>query len=415
MSRSKSMPRRSAHISGWNPGPARVAIMVFLAFLSIPTAFLAAQNNAVPGYEEAARGILSKAVARLEIPEGMGGISVLVRSPKGEYFASSLPDATPDLHFRAASVTKVTTAAAIMLLHERGLLNIDDLVTARIPGKDSPYLPETPDFAVPYKDKITIRQLLQHRAGVWDVGNDVVPEGLPVPYAGSDYVTWTIARNPTYTFTIDELVGVAARSGLSYGPPPADYHYTNTGYSMLGKIIERVSGMALDEFLYRGFTKPLGLNETYFIISGTDRMPRAPWLPGYSSAGGESAETTEDNASYAHAEGNMVSTFRELATLIRAIVRGEAGIGPASAARMREMLPTRPGRDSGYGLGLNNTPKGLGFGHDGGIAGYLTVVRHEPESDFTLVMVCSHLNFDDLAGLQSTLYETALSIKDVYK
>lgn len=52
---------------------------------------------------------------------------------------------------------------------------------------------------------------------------------------------------------------------------------------MLGKIIQRVSGMALDEFLHHGFTNPLGLNETCCIISGTDRMPEGPWLQGYAS------------------------------------------------------------------------------------------------------------------------------------
>lgn len=340
---------------------------------------------------------------------------MLVRTPKGSWFASTVPGATPDMHFRAASITKTTTAAAIMLLEQRGQLRLDDFIVAPIPGRDIPYLPDTADYAVPYKHSITIRQLLQHRAGVFDLGNDAVPATADAPYAGQPYVEWTVEHEPAHSFTIDELVGVVAKHKLSYGPPPAAYHYTNTGYSMLGKIIERVSGKPLDSFLYDEFTRPLGLNDTYFVVSGEDRMPKSPYIPGYSSMGGETMETTEDNASYAHAEGNMVSTFNDTATWIRALMRGEAGVSAANAARMREVVPYRAGVPVGYGLGITDNPKGLGYGHDGGIVGYLSVARHDPETDFTIVAVSTHLKFDDLLSVQNNVYRAALAIRELFK
>lgn len=364
----------------------------------------------------AMKAILEDAVATLGVPEDTGGISILVRTPAGDFFASTLPDATPAHYFRAASVTKTTTAAGIMLLEQRGLLRLDDPVTAPIPRLGIPYLPDTPEYDVPHKSSITIRQLLQHRAGVFDLGNDPVPADAKAPYAGQPYIEWKISENPAHSFTIDELVGVVAKLGLSYGPPPAPYHYTNTGYSMLGKIIERVSGRSLDAFLYEEFTRPLGLGKMYFVVSGEDRMPREPFLKGFSSAQqGEVAETTEDNSSYAHAEGNMVTTLSDLATWIRALMRGEAGVSPENAARMREVVPFREGSASGYGLGILDNPKALGFGHDGGIMGYLTVARHDPETDYTTAMVVTHLKFDDLYGLQVATYRAALAIRELFR
>lgn len=389
-------------------------LMIFSANASL-WAQPALQSNSRQTIVNKMNDYLGEALTAMNLPGGMGGLSVLVRVPSGDYFASTVPGAKPEWHFRAASVTKTTTAAAIMLLEQRGLVRLDDTVTSLIPGQNIPYLPDTRDYAVPHKERITIRQLLQHRAGVYDVGNDAVPAEAAQPYAGQGYIEWMNEQDPEHSFSIDELVAVAANCGLTYGPPPAKYHYSNTGYSMLGKIIERASGKSLDEFLYAEFIRPLGLSSTYLVVSGKDRMPRSPYLPGYSSGEGQFLETTEDNASYAHAEGNMVSTFPELAAWIRALMRGEAGVSPENAARMREVLPTNPEGTAGYGLGITENPKGLGYGHDGGIMGYFTVARHHLESDFTIIMVCNHLKFDDLYGMQGAAYGAAMKIKALFE
>ncbi len=391
-----------------------VLVMIFSVNVSL-WAQATLQSKSRQTIENQISVYLEEAVTAMNLPGDLGGISVLVRVPSGDFFASTVSGAKPEWHFRAASVTKTTTAAAIMLLEQRGLVRLDDKVTSLMPGRNIPYLPDTPDYAVPHKEAITIRQLLQHRAGVFDVGNDPVPAEATHLYAGRNYIDWMNEQDPEHSFSIDELVAVAANCQLSYGPPPAKYHYSNTGYSMLGKIIERASGKALHEFLYAEFIRPLGLSSTYLVVSGKDRMPWSPYLPGYSSAEGQVLETTEDNASYAHAEGNMVSTFSELATWIRALMRGEAGVTPVNAARMREVLPTNPEGTSGYGLGISENPKGLGYGHDGGIMGYYTVARHHPESDFTIIMVCSHLKFDDMYGMQKACYGAAMKIKALFE
>ncbi len=82
---------------------------------------------------------------------------------------------TEDTYFRFASNTKNFTGAAILKMHQDGWLDIKDRVVEIIPGTNLSYVPDTSNWDVPFKEDITIEQLLQHSAGVYDVDNNVVP------------------------------------------------------------------------------------------------------------------------------------------------------------------------------------------------------------------------------------------------
>ncbi|NCC26179.1 MAG: class A beta-lactamase-related serine hydrolase, partial [Deltaproteobacteria bacterium] len=107
-----------------------------------------------------------------------GGLALQVLSLKGDYFMSTDmgEDMGPDHRFRTASVTKTFTAAAVMFLAERGLLDIDDRLTDSIPGQGRPYVPDTPDYDIPNKNQMTIRMVLMHRAGIFDLSNQNIEE-----------------------------------------------------------------------------------------------------------------------------------------------------------------------------------------------------------------------------------------------
>jgi D-alanyl-D-alanine carboxypeptidase len=151
------------------------------------------------------------------LPEN-AGILVYLETPKGNFTASAgLPaGANENWHYRIASVSKTFTAASIMLLDQQGKLKIDDTLTANIPGTSVPYLPDSPNYAIPYKDKITIRQLLSHRAGVFDVFNNQIPSSSTFPYADNNYGLYVTAglNEPDHQFTADELIGVIAANQL---------------------------------------------------------------------------------------------------------------------------------------------------------------------------------------------------------
>jgi CubicO group peptidase (beta-lactamase class C family) len=116
------------------------------------------------------------------VEKNKGGVFLQVNTPTGSNLVSSNiePGVQAKSHFRIASITKTFTAAAIMLLQQEGKLLITDFIPA--------YLPATPAYAIPNKDQITIKQLLQHRAGVFDVTNQDIPIRSINPTPANDTV-----------------------------------------------------------------------------------------------------------------------------------------------------------------------------------------------------------------------------------
>lgn len=188
-----------------------------------------------------------------KVPDFPGGIAMKVLNRKESYFVSAGMDSSVSARsrFRAASCTKTFTATAVLLLHQQGKLNINHYLTNSIPGTSDPYLPDTPEYDIPNKCKITILDLMRHRAGVFDLTNDIIPDTIPgqVPYKGLNYIEYKISDNPSYTFNFDELIQVVSEIGVSYFTPGTAYRYSNTGYTILGKIIENVSGKSFQDYL----------------------------------------------------------------------------------------------------------------------------------------------------------------------
>lgn len=328
------------------------------------------------------------------LPVSAGGIAMYIVTPEDEYFSSiGIDNSSPDIHFRAASNTKTFTAAAIMLLHQDGRLNIEDTITSNIPGRSEPYVPDTGEYAIPYKDQITIKQLLSHRAGVFDVTNAVIPAGCDAPYAGEVYLTYVQASDPQHTFTFDELVGVVAHCGLSLFAPGTDYHYSNTGYNLLGKIIERVSGLSYGEFVTQNLLIPNGLSDTSLPALGTEQSIPEPLAPGYFIGDGALYSKTEDNMSGNVAEGNVISTPRDLARWARRLFNGEAGLPLETVAQMSECI-SDASENTCYGLGVWSVADPTGNGHSGAHAGYLSIMLYDPLSDVTTIIFSNLLNYD---------------------
>ncbi len=343
-----------------------------------------------------ADGLSSLLAARWQQRYGgkAGGLTFYALTPKGEFFATTLDGITAQSHFRGASTTKTFTAAAIMLLDQQGRLKIDDVLTAPMPGKTEPYLPDTSGFAIPYKGQITIRQLLSHRAGVFDIANQPVPEGLPLPYSGKSYLEWQLKQDPNHSFTEDELIGVLAATQASNSKPGESYHYSDSHFTILGKIVERVSGTRLDQFNSRELLAPNGLKNTHFVVDGHETTLPPPAISGFSLQDGKVTPHDDYNYSYDPGSGNVFTTPADLTRWIRRLVRGEAGISPAQVARMCDVVP-----DSQYGLGISHKVSGsfdLGFGHNGGTEGYLTDLAYNPATDMAYVLVSSLIDFDAL-------------------
>lgn len=117
--------------------------------------------------------------------------------------------------------------------------------------------------------------MLSHRAGIFDVFNNPVPSSSTAPYAGNYYNRYVYydLDEPDHQFTLDELAGVVAENQLSFGAPDTGYHYSDTGYTLLAKIVERVSGQSYGLFLAENFLTPMGLPQTSAPFRASDTLP----------------------------------------------------------------------------------------------------------------------------------------------
>ena len=141
----------------------------------------------------------------------------------------------PDTVFESGSVAKQFTAAAIALLCQDGKLSLDDPVRK--------FIPEVPDFGTP----ILIRHLLNHTSGL-----------------RSQWSLMSLAGRPTgwVVHTVEEIVELVGRMKELNFKPGDEFLYNNTGYTLLGIIVARVSGKSLDEFTRERLFDPLGMTRT---------------------------------------------------------------------------------------------------------------------------------------------------------
>lgn len=265
------------------------------------------------------------------------------------------------------------------------------------------YVPDDPGYAIPFRERITIHQLLQHKAGIFDVSNDEIPDTVSaeVPYKGMNYLGWIMLDDPTHTFTFDELVAVNAVCRLFYFQPGEGYHYSNTGYSILGKIIERVSGMNYSAFVMSQIMEPMKLTQSLMPYLGTDRQLPEPFAHGYYYLP-EVTDCSVSNISANVAEGNLITTPADLAHFLRLLIRGEGVLSAYTVNNLMLAPLIPPDTMTRYTCGISYTTN-LGYGHSGAHEGYLSRMVTDPEADITIMIFTNAWN--GVPGLMPGLTE----------
>jgi len=265
-------------------------------------------------------------------------------------------------------------------------------------------------FAQPLSKKdIKIEQLLQHTAGVWDVANE------PAPGCGEeDYVDCMLERDPDHQFTAGELVRQNAISENCYCEPGDCCKYSNTGYTLLGKIISRVySFHANTKKTYSDFLLEhlVGGTTPYPLAMGFPYLGKDQTMPSPSVCGREITEDGDkiycrDNLSGHVAEGNGLATMGQLNTFVRTLMRGENVLGPESVSLMQKDVSSW---DPDYGLGCKKIQY-LGYGHAGDTRGYHVVMAYNPETQVSIVSMLPLWDMrsrDNFAACQKILYYAA--------
>ena len=213
---------------------------------------------------------------------------------------------TPASVFHVASISKQFTAASIVLLAEDGKLSLDDTVRK--------HLPEVPDFGTP----VTIRHLLNHTSGMRD------------QWAFLGLAGW---RQNLDLITDGDVMGFVTRQKALNFPPGQMYMYSNTGFTVLAQIVQRVSGKSLREFTSERIFKPLGMTSTHFrddhaeivknMAYGYNQQGNGPFrlsIPNFDTVGATSLLTTvEDLAKW---DENFYQDFARRGITAKMLTRG---------------------------------------------------------------------------------------------
>jgi CubicO group peptidase (beta-lactamase class C family) len=296
---------------------------------------------------------------------------------KGYGFANlewDIPN-TPTTKFRLGSITKQFTAASILLLEERGKLKIEDPVKK--------YMPDAPAAW----DKITIFHVLTHTSGI--------PSFTGFP---------DFESHEAQAMTPQKLVEWFRDKPLEF-EPGTKWNYSNSGYVLLGYLIEKISGQSYSDFVQQNIFTPLGMKDSGYDSNSTIIAHRAAgYMPGKSGP---------VNAGFVHmsipfSAGALYSTTEDLLRWEQGLFGGKV-LTPASLAKL-----TTPFKDD-YAFGLTAHISSNGhkvISHDGGIQGFNTTLAYYPD-DKLVVAVLANINGPFAGQIGANLAEVAYGEKVV--
>ncbi|MBE7174022.1 MAG: serine hydrolase [Williamsia sp.] len=363
--------------------------LVFICFFVLPSCV---KKDASAGNQQKVLTAVEAVRKRLSdsLHTAVPSLSVLIQTPSEKIFASAAAEEglriTARTYYRFASMTKNFTATSILNMYEAGWLDYKAKIIDPMPGSTTPYVPATPDWDFPNKNIITIEQLLQHSAGVFDVDNDTVPG-----YKGHSYTEYTQMMDPTHQFTTTEMVKVLKDKNLVYFAPGTNHHYSNTGYSILAEIIKRVYTLrAGKEKTYgdylldsvTGSKAPMPITGLHFPVLASDiTLPDPRLLGTVLNPGGTIEKFDKFNMSAQIGEGNVYGTMEDANTWIRSLMKGGNVLTRGTIQLMQKDLS--PGAPD-YALGCT-FKQNLGYGHNGARIGYLNLMVYDPETDVSVV------------------------------
>ncbi|MGN9818827.1 serine hydrolase domain-containing protein [Streptomyces sp. SD11] len=290
----------------------------------------------------------------------VSGADGVWRGSAGVHDLPSGREALAEGRFRAGSTTKVVTAAVVLQLAAEGRVDLDGHVQTYLPGLLSKAF-----------EPITVRQLLTFTSGLKPGSSlgDVSGEGYERRYE---------------TLTPEEVVAASVAQGPAVGPGKRQ-NYSNIDYTVLGLLIEKVTGDSYEHQAAVRVLRPAGMRHTSFP-GGPDPRIHGPHNRGYQRlADGRLVDATEWNMSDRWAAGDMISTTADLERLLHALFRGRLVPRPLLDKEMFT-LPDVPGATMSAGLQRYDMGNGrILWLKSGARPGYSTLIAATPDLSRTLV------------------------------
>lgn len=260
---------------------------------------------------------------------------------------------TATTKFRLGSITKQFTAAAILVLEERGKLKVEDTIKTWYPDAPATW------------DKVTLVHLLRHTSGIHSYTDD------------SEFGRFTKLPH-----TPEEIIKRVRDKPLDF-ETGQQFRYSNSGYILLGMVVEKASGMSYADFLKANILDPLGMKDSGMDVNAEILPQRAT---GYSPDKSGARNSDYIDMTVPYAAGSMYSTVGDLLLW----QRGLFGRKLLSQASLDKMLS--PGlNDYAFGLGVTSKAGVKQIRHGGGINGFNTDMAYYPDGDY-VVIALSNLN-----------------------
>jgi CubicO group peptidase (beta-lactamase class C family) len=329
-------------------------VLFVCTFVSLTNAFAQTQTPKTSGSEEVSR--MEKLVqSYVSTKRFMGSVLVArgnqVLLSKGYGFANlewNMAN-TPSTKFLLASITKQFTAACILLLEEHGKLNVNAPIKK--------YMPDAPTGW----DKVTIFNLLTHTSGIPDL------TGFP---------DWGPKR--PFPAPPASLVARFRDKPLNF-QPGEKYGYSNSGYVLLGYLIEQISGKNYGKFLSENIFTPLRMRDSGYS-SNSNPIPRL--ASGYSPGKNGLVSADVVSPSVLFSSGGIYSTTEDLLRWEESLFEGKL----LSAASLQKM--TTPFKsDYALGLGVMTINGHKTIGHAGNVEGFSTALNYYPDDKLIIVVL----------------------------
>jgi D-alanyl-D-alanine carboxypeptidase len=264
----------------------------------------------------------------------------------------------PDMVFRLGSITKQFTAAAILMLAEEGKLSLSDPIEKYLPGYPT------------QGHLITIEHLLTHTSGIQSY---------------TDVPGWMTSRIQG-PMTVTELVDGFKKEPMQFAPGEK-WAYNNSGYVLLGAIVEKASGKTYEAFVRERIFEPLGMTSSCYDHSETIIPKRAP---GYTREADQPKNARYLSMTQPYAAGSLASTVDDLARWDASLYT-ENLLKKASLDRAWTPHVLKNGKPTGYGFGWGvSTLRGRrAISHGGGIFGFSTYAVRLPDERLYVAVLCN--------------------------
>src|SRR5690349_4408693 len=341
----------------------RTVFLAVLAAVALPSLAASQSNRAsrdviARAADSIAQAVLQRGrVAAMSIAVVRGRDTIVMKGYGMADVENEVP-ATAQTVYRIGSVTKQFTSVALMQLVQQGKLSLDDEITKYVPN------------APVHGRKILVRHLMNHTSGIPSY-TDVGP---------------IFGRVMRQDLAHDSLLAVVRNDSLQF-EPGSHFYYNNTGYYLLGMIIEKVTGKKYDEYVQEALFAPNGLTSTVYCSESPLIKHRAR---GYDASPTGLTNTDYISMELPYAAGSLCSTVGDLVAWTRLLHSGKL-VNSTSFATMTTPVKLTSGRPMSYGYGLTADTVGSHrrIHHGGGINGFISELAHYPDDSLTIVVLAN--------------------------